>query len=221
MRSALFYAVAILVLAFSASSAYAQANMEEHPFEVGAQLTSISLRPVESTITVPEGIFRSNQFDQSYVGYGGRVGYNLNRYFALEAEANYFPERNFTEVQQTRMIQVFAGVRAGIRRESFGIFAKARPGLMNFARLPNHTRCDISASPRLVCQDESQTNFAFDVGGVIEFYPTPRTIVRFDAGDTIVRFQAAGPTQNFTSTVFTPAKTTHNFQASIGIGFRF
>jgi hypothetical protein len=67
---------------------------------------------------------------------------------------------------------------------------------------------------------------------VIELYPTKRTIIRFDAGDTIIRLGA----RNIAATqvpapgslapirlVVIPAsaETTHNFQGSIGVGFRF
>ena len=58
-----------------------------------------------------------------------------------------------------------------------------------------------------------------DAGAVMEFYPTPRAIVRFDAGDTVVR------TRNATGGVLgsprSSTHTTHNFQASIGFGYRF
>ena len=65
----------------------------------------------------------------------------------------------------------------------------------------------------------SHNNFALDAGGVLELYPSSRTIVRFDAGDTIVRIRnaTAGVIGNPTTTT----DTTHNFQFSVGFGYRF
>jgi hypothetical protein len=80
--------------------------------------------------------------------------------------------------------------------------------------------------PAACFQPEARTNFAFDLGGVAEWYPSKNTIVRFDAGDTIIRFGA----RNVTATdipsgglVVVPAaaETRHNFQGSVGFGFRF
>jgi hypothetical protein len=81
--------------------------------------------------------------------------------------------------------------------------------------------------PSSLCFDEGRTFFAADVGGVVEYYPTRRVILRVDAGDTIVRFRESGPvifppTGTFPgSSAITVADTTHNFQMTFGIGFRF
>lgn len=66
------------------------------------------------------------------------------------------------------------------------------------------------------------THFSMDLGGVVEVYPSRRVIVRFDAGDTIVRY---GP-RDFLDFAHTPAffrvpaRSTHNFQFSSGVSFR-
>jgi hypothetical protein len=44
-------------------------------------------------------------------------------------------------------------------------------------------------------------------------------IMRFDAGDTIVRIHNA--TTGILSTPVTTSDTTHNFQFSLGFGYRF
>ena len=217
-----FHFALMLTITLAAQTAHAQTQTDEHRFEVGGQLTIINLQPLESIFTLPNATVRASQFGQGAFGFGGRVGYNFNEYVALETAGSYFPEKNFSEVDLNRKAQFFAGVKAGKRAEKFGVFAKARPGVMYFSELGNHTRCDLAAYPQLVCTELSQTNFAFDIGGVVEYYPTPRAIVRFDAGDTIVRFKEAGPTLlPGNGSVFTPAATTHNFQASVGFGFRF
>lgn len=85
--------------------------------------------------------------------------------------------------------------------------------------------------PAACFQSVSKTSFAVDLGGVAEWYPSKNTIVRFDGGDTIIRFSerrvpafavtaaGAGPIRPVTVPIAT--ETEHNFQASVGIGYRF
>ncbi|MFL6228214.1 MAG: outer membrane beta-barrel protein [Pyrinomonadaceae bacterium] len=211
-----FIACGFALLA-QARGAVAQTQADEHKFEVGAEVTSIHLATVDTTVTAtPAGTFNAEGLDVTTFGYGGRFGYNVNRYVAVEAEFNYLPERNFNEVEQSRREQFFAGVRVGKRWEKAGVFAKLRPGVMHFDELPFHTVCTATG-----CRQQDENTFALDAGAVVEYYPTARTILRFDAGDTIVHFSRVGPTAQFASSVTTPAQTTHNFQASAGFGFRF
>lgn len=180
--------------------------------EIGGHLTNIKLGPLETIITTPERVFRFNVFNTNYLGIGGRIGYKFNRIVSIEAEGNFFP--NIYEGEPSKKAQFLAGPKAGIRTEHFGIYAKARPGLMYFGSIPSHESCTFT------CVDKTQTNFAFDLGGVVEYYPSPRTIVRVDFGDTLVKFKTVGPTPGFNSSILTPAQTIHNFQFSIGLGWR-
>ncbi|MBO0798295.1 MAG: hypothetical protein J2P31_05685 [Blastocatellia bacterium] len=143
------------------------------------------------------------------IGGGARFAYNLTRYLALESEVNYF-SRDFSGA--TRYQGQF-GVKAGMRYERFGIFAKARPGFVK----------------------TYEKQFSMDLGGVLELYPAWRTVVRFDVGDTIVSSRTYSlnirdfgvgnvltGTQN--SRVFGVRNVltgTHNLQLSAGVAFRF
>ena len=207
-------------------------DIEEHPFEVGAQLTFIGINFPERVVTSPPGTGASTVLPRDYfstAGYGGRFAYNASRYLALEAEVSYLPKRNLNEVHQSRRTQVFAGLRAGRRWEKFGLFAKARPGAMHFDEYGTRGPCTVTFPPSgpLGCFGKSRTFFAADVGGVVEFYPSERTIFRVDAGDTIIRFREVGPVTfppigTFPgSSQLTRADTTHNFQMTFGFGFRF
>ncbi|MEO6588219.1 MAG: hypothetical protein ABIP06_02725 [Pyrinomonadaceae bacterium] len=142
---------------------------------------------------------------ESPIGIGGRITYNINKYAAIDGEIVYFPQNpggNFGESQ------ALAGVKAGIRKEKFGLFAKARPGFVRFGgdffKLRN---------------GGAKSYFAMDVGGVVEFYPDSRVIIRADVGDTIIPF-GNDRIQTGLATAISPG-TTHNLQTSIGIGFRF
>ena len=66
----------------------------------------------------------------------------------------------------------------------------------------------------LLAVPEYRTEFAFDLGGVLEFYPSARTVARIDAGDTMIRHRSSAvpPCQEC---------TTHNFSSRFGVGVRF
>ncbi|HEY9401061.1 MAG TPA: hypothetical protein VIQ24_00105, partial [Pyrinomonadaceae bacterium] len=118
-----------------------------------------------------------------------------------------------------------------------GVFAKARPGFVHFSEGDLQERRDVACitifpPPRGCFEGKGRAHFAFDVGGVFEYYPSRRTLIRFDAGDTIIRLgehrvpivinsdpASGAPRQAVVVTA--PSETTHNFQGSIGFGFRF
>jgi opacity protein-like surface antigen len=182
MKKEFLYVILILFLQTISTTALAQNTIDDHPFEIGGQLTVIDFAPLPSISTNSAGVFRFNRFDRSYGGIGGRFGYNLNNAISIEAEASDFKFNRF----DNRKTQVLAGIKAGFRLENLGIFAKARPGVMYFSNLQES--CSTTDSS-FTCVPENRTNFAFDLGGVIEYYPSSRTIIRFDAGDTIIHLE--------------------------------
>jgi hypothetical protein len=68
----------------------------------------------------------------------------------------------------------------------------ARPGVMFIGEVTSGFDCSRSGS--VTTCNPSHNNFALDAGGVLELYPSSRTIIRFDAGDTIVRIGNATST---------------------------
>ncbi|HEX7317406.1 MAG TPA: outer membrane beta-barrel protein [Pyrinomonadaceae bacterium] len=177
-------------------------DVDEHRAEVGAFYTGVNLEGFGETIN----------------GLGGRFGYNFNKNFALDTEFSFFPETHLGNRQFGQKTQAFAGVRAGARTNRVGVFAKLRPGVMFIGEVTSGFNCSGNSLGQ-TCRP-SHNNFALDAGGVLELYPSARTIVRLDAGDTIVRLRSAtlglltgGPTAN--------TDTTHNFQFSVGFGYRF
>ncbi len=108
----------------------------------------------------------------------------------------------FNLADNSRRTQGLFGVKYGMRSEKAGIFGKFRPGFMRFS--------EGDSVPGLT---SSRTNFAFDFGGVFELYPTRPVALRFDVGDTIIRFS--------TPNVFGANVYRHNLQISTGVAFRF
>jgi Outer membrane protein beta-barrel domain len=178
----------------------ARAQAETPRVEIGAHfsLIRLPLPPLDSTVP----------------GVGGRITFNFNDYVAAEGEINFFPKDlpgSFSlSGQQT---QGLFGLKAGMRSSRAGVFGKVRPGYMRFGQAREPITCIAVFPPPFACWlADGRTAFALDLGGVAEFYPSRRTVVRFDLGDTVLNFRGifAGRSLN-----------THNLQFNAGVGFRF
>lgn len=197
----------LLLFAFNSSPAQAQSDTTEKKYEVGGHFTALA----------PE--------DDSDVlkGFGGRLTYNVTNNFAVEAEANFFPDND--EFSSGNKSQGLFGVKAGKRFSRVGIFGKLRPGFMYFergdVRFTGGAGCSgPSPVPSSCFEVSGRTDLAVDVGGVLEIYPASRIVVRVDGGDTILR--SGRQTTTISGVTFErPAFTSHVFQGSVGIGFRF
>lgn len=73
------------------------------------------------------------------------------------------------------------------------------------------------------------TQPALDLGGVVEYYPAKHWAFRWDLGDTLL-FEEKGPTFTvisppglppFLQSPPAPARTTNQFQFSMGVHYRF
>ena len=64
----------------------------------------------------------------------------------------------------------------------------------------------------------SSTNFAGDIGAVLEYPASGRVGVRVDLGDTLIHF--SGPVFTGASSVPKSPGLSHNFQGGVGIVFR-
>ncbi len=119
------------------------------------------------------------------MGVGARFSYNLTPSIGFESEFDsYFTNLNEITTQDGGRATVFvAGVKAGIRRRKFGVFFKARPGIMSFGNVPTRAAIITSGSERT-----RKTHAVLDLGVVGEFYPSARTILRLDAGQMLIRY---------------------------------
>lgn len=196
-------------------------------FEAGAQFSSFGFSEVEHPIGSPP-LFPASDFrdTRTQAGFGGRLTYNLTRSFALEAQGDFFPRnaRLFNGARAGgRALQAQAGVKLGKRFERFGVFGKARPGVVSFSRTITFDGFDNSFGfPISRFHFERRTYFSMDLGGVLEFYPSRRIVTRFDGGDTMIRYRRAElPFGISPTTTIVPAETLHSFEFSAGVGFRF
>lgn len=219
--------IASLVFALVATVTAAAQQDETPRFEVGGHFSSTSFdEPTVNLFIRPA----TCPTVKSKPGFGGRFTYNITRAVAAEAEADFYPNGDnecSDDYTVGRAAQGLFGVKAGKRFKSFGLYGKVRPGFVRFGQAFAGTRRE---GGDLINQT-GRTNFAVDLGGVVEFYPSRRVVTRFDFGDTIIRYKElryelpplcpVNPSLPCLTTGERPGATTHNFQFTAGVGFRF
>lgn len=202
------------------------AESEFKRFEFGGQFTLLRRSDAD---TISEtfslngfGSRHYNTTNLNELGLGGRVTFNLTKNIAVESEANFFrgiePAATFPlTVSQPggRKFQALFGPKVGIRKKKFGFFGKVRPGLIHLEKYNVVHQLFPPPGLAVIGGAESATFFNIDAGGVFEYYPSRRTVLRIDVGDTIIRYNRQEPKE------INPSMTRHNLQTSIGFGFRF
>jgi hypothetical protein len=205
-------AATVLLLAFVGGVRAASAQPISDRFEVAANLNMLRL----------------SDFDSTNAGIGGRISFELTKLVALEGEFTFFPNDRIVEPESNtsfgpfriashrRRADALFGIKVGSRSERFGVFAKARPGLTRL--IDRGTGCEgpgCAVILMLIARNSYRTEFAFDLGGGVEVYPTAHTVARFEMGDTMIRHRSAAPP--------CPASqcTSHNLSSRLGIGYRF
>jgi hypothetical protein len=209
-----FFTITLVALFLFPSQSRAQTN-DRRKLEAAGEFTSITMPDFDGGHTEP--------------GLGARLTYNLKKSLAVEAAGYFFPHKCHlcTRSNAGKIGEGLFGVKAGKRFEKWGIFGKARPGLISFSE--GASDYVLVSSNNVSFERRRLTNFAFDLGVVIEFYPSKRIVTRFDAGDTLIHygrrtnhfltFDSTGAVSLFPFT--SPASTRHNFQFNASVGFRF
>ncbi len=191
------------------------AKTEGGRFESGGQIGSL---------TKGNSLFFSstgNQLNTS-IGGGGWFTYQLRSMIGLDSTVMYFPNnQGFLVSFQSggNALEGLFGLKAGWKRGKVGYFAKARPGFLRFdgalARFFSYEQ------PPQHLPYVGITHFVFDVGGVVEVYPTRRTTLRFDMGDTIWRIGPRELIGLYQQNVVAPGDIRHTIQLISGFGVRF
>lgn len=185
----------------------AHAQSEPKSFEVGANITGTFLREIGT---------RDVGVGTSTGGLGGRFAYNFDEHFAFDTEVNLFLGNPATS---GRIVQGQFGLKAGVRKGRVGVFGKIRPGFMYFRNDPFGAR---EPGGGLFRGRASSTEPMVDVGGVVEVYTSDAFFLRLDVGDTIINYRQRTIRPTFSGPeVSVGGFTTHNFQGSFGIGYRF
>lgn len=193
----------------------ARSQSDPRKLEVGGQFVGLSAH----SPALPKGFI--NDIDDTVYGGGARAGYNFSKHWSADVEINVFQRPPTSDpATRGRWVQGLFGVKATKRRERIGVFLKARPGFMRFDGVAAlFTDSNGKLQVGLIFDN---TYFALDLGGGVELYPTRRTIVRFDAGDLLIRYTNRPPSDfDPVSNARRRVSVGNNFQFEAGFGFRF
>ncbi|HET6932011.1 MAG TPA: outer membrane beta-barrel protein [Candidatus Acidoferrum sp.] len=113
-----------------------------------------------------------------YSGFGGRFDWNFNRRLALESQLDFFPEhaQPLLTIQGGQTLQAVFGVRAKVvQTRRLSVFGLIRPGLFHFTDVLYFN----SSSPTGLAE-RPETHFVLNLGGGLEYYLSPRWVLRAD-----------------------------------------
>ena len=149
-------------------------------------------------------------------GFGGYGSYRFYGVFYLDGDVLYFPRSASPSGPHDggTIFQTLVGLKGGIRRNHFGFFGKVRPGFNSYA----DALTSITASGNTYSRS---TTFVLDLGGIVEFYPTERSTLRIEAGDTHIYFGTSSVNVGGVVESFPGGKMQHSIQIALGYGWRF
>jgi hypothetical protein len=184
-----------LCLVFIAAPTVAAAQ----DFQVGAQL----------------GWARSERFDASELGFGGRLSWHPLALVGVESEFNLYPAEFPDRFPfRGRRVEGLFGATVGPRLDRLRPFGRLRLGFVHDEG--RAVVCVAIFPPPLGCLMAAGGSHAIaDLGGGVEFYTSPRTFARVDAGDRMIRYPA--PTLESRDHKFFG----HDFRLAVGGGWRF
>ena len=150
--------------------------------EAGAGIVAVTASPWDADSTGPRHLFS---------GPDGRYTWNLSPSLAVEGSVGYVT--GYQKIDGTdngHELLTLGGVKAGWRGRRFGFYGKMEPGIASFTpgltTLSPATYSGAGPPPDFKVVNARRTDFAVDLGGVFEAYPTRRTIIRLDLGATLI-----------------------------------
>lgn len=163
----------------------------------------------------------SSEFETTDVGIGGRFSWLPMPLVGIEGEMDFYP-RDFppgSAFSRARVEGLF-GATVGPRLGPVRVFGRVRPGFVRFEEASGPIGCILIFPPPLSCILASgHTVFALDLGGGVELSPTPRTVLRADIGDRLLKYP--GPAFGSGRVVRQESFYSHDFRLAVGAGLRF
>jgi len=157
--------IVVLIGAWLASTEPASAQPSAR-IEVGAQFTALHMSGIGATDS----------------GIGGRFAWHVTDALALEAASDFFLTGKHHVPRGGRKVHALFGPKMGWRGARVGIFAKTRAGFARVGEGRQVGACIQIFPPPEECY-AAETRLAFDFGGVVEVYPSPRSSLRVEVGD--------------------------------------
>lgn len=167
-------------------------------FEVGAHFASMRLSGIEATDA----------------GFGVWAGWRIADALALEAATDFFLTGRHDVPRGGRKVLALFGPKIGWRAAHVGIFGKTRAGIARIAEGRQFGVCILIFPPPESCY-VSETRLALELGGVVELYPSPRSILRVDVGDIVTRLGKSS------ARFARDGDFAHDLRVVAGAGFRF
>jgi len=133
MRLSLGSRLILLVMPLSCITTQAQSSHEDPPrWEIGGHYTLLN---IASDRVGCGGCAVNNS------GLGLNFGVNFHRSIGFDSEMNFFPDPGdgATNQEGGRITQGLFGVKGGITREKWSLFAKVRPGFVQFYLWTTHS----------------------------------------------------------------------------------
>jgi Outer membrane protein beta-barrel domain len=154
------------------------------------------------------------------LGLGGYASRRIWGAFYADGDVLYFPANRSPGGPHDggELLQGLFGIKGGIRRNHVGFFGKVRPGFNSYSQAVNSY--DNSSGTPIYGYGRS-TNFVLDLGGIVEFYPTERSTLRIEAGDTHVYYGTRNVDIDGVPTPYPGGALTHSIEFMVGYGWRF
>jgi hypothetical protein len=97
----------------------------------------------------------------------------------FESTARFFPRALVTTAfDGGRLVQAAVGLKVGVRERRIGVFARGGPGFSSYSQVMRSA--DDTGPGYPIFTFSRGTYPTLDWGGVIEYYPSPRVVVRVD-----------------------------------------
>jgi len=115
---------------------------------------------------------------QFYSGYGFDFDYRLAKYAWFDSAVNLFPGSG--SYSENGGVQEFlAGFKFGRSLGNWGLYSNLRNGFLHY---------DKALAPGSITDYESSWRYALDLGGTVEYTASRNSVVRFNAGTTLVHY---------------------------------
>ena len=154
---------------------------------------------------------------RNFPGFGGRFDWNFNRRLAFETEVDFFPEQSevvsFRRGGQT--LQAVFGLRAKVlQTRRLSVFGLVRPGLFHFTDVLSYSLGTGQPTQKL-----GATYFEVNLGGGIEYYLSPRWVLRADISGN--PYRVPQQTRNVAGvTISYPGSVEDTTRLSFGVAYR-
>lgn len=162
-----------------------------------------------------------SEFDGNDLGFGGRITWKPSALIGVDADLTWYPSDFPEGIAFTRSrFEGLFGATVGPRLDRIRPFAKAAAGFLKAGATPGALACIAIFPPPLNCAlAGGDTLPAYEIGGGVEVDATPRTFIRVDVADRILKYPGPAFDSNFN--VRDEGFFGHALRFTIGAGVRF